>query len=148
VTINISAIYGQITLGNSISCPHPRAFDAANLAIVADFTTVFCFHRRIRTLIPEILAIKCRRRQYRSALDTRASLSDAQAKVHTEFDMAHDEFLGGAVGNLDVLTTEQTLVAVDSAVVAADAALVQGQITLFKALGGGWRGKGEEGPGQ
>jgi outer membrane protein TolC len=62
--------------------------------------------------------------------------------------MAHDEFLGGAVGNLDVLTTEQTLVAVDSAVVAADAALVQGQITLFKALGGGWRGKGEEGPGQ
>jgi outer membrane protein TolC len=85
---------------------------------------------------------------YRAALDTRASLGDAQAKVHAEFDIAHDQFLAGAVSNLDVLTTEQTLVAVDSAVAAADAALVQDQIALFKALGGGWRGQGEQHPGQ
>jgi outer membrane protein TolC len=68
--------------------------------------------------------------------------------THAEFDMAHDQFLAGAVSNLDVLTTEQTLVAVDAAVAAADAALVQDQIALFKALGGGWRGQGEEDPGQ
>jgi NodT family efflux transporter outer membrane factor (OMF) lipoprotein len=85
---------------------------------------------------------------YRSALDTRAALGDAQMKVHAEFDMAHDQFLAGAVSNLDVLTTEQTLVAVDSAVAAADAGLVQDQIALFKALGGGWGGKGEEDSGQ
>jgi NodT family efflux transporter outer membrane factor (OMF) lipoprotein len=81
---------------------------------------------------------------YRAALDTRAELGDAQAKVHSEFDIAHDQFLAGAVSSLDVLTTEQTLIAVDSAVATADAALVQDQITLFKALGGGWRGQGDE----
>ena len=78
---------------------------------------------------------------YRAALYTRAALGDAQAKVHAEFDIAHDQFLAGAVSNLDVLTTEQTLVAVDSAVAIADAALVQDQIALFKALGGGWHGQ-------
>src|SRR5229473_1185696 len=35
-----SAIFGQITLSNSNSCPHPQAVDTANLAIVADFTTI------------------------------------------------------------------------------------------------------------
>jgi outer membrane protein TolC len=53
--------------------------------------------------------------------------------------MAHDQFLAGSSSNLDLLTTEQTLVAVDAAVASSDAALVQDQIALFKALGGGWR---------
>jgi outer membrane protein TolC len=40
---------------------------------------------------------------------------------------------------LDLLTTEQVLVAADAAVAASDSALIQVQIAVFKALGGGWR---------
>jgi outer membrane protein TolC len=40
---------------------------------------------------------------------------------------------------LELLTTQQSLVAAESAVAASDAALSQDQIALFKALGGGWR---------
>jgi outer membrane protein TolC len=54
--------------------------------------------------------------------------------------MAHDQFLAGSVSNLDLLTTEQSLVAVEASVASSDAALVQDQIAVFKALGGGWRG--------
>jgi outer membrane protein TolC len=42
------------------------------------------------------------------------------------------------VSNLDLLTTEQSLVDLDAAVASSDASLIQLQIDLFKALGGGW----------
>jgi outer membrane protein, multidrug efflux system len=81
---------------------------------------------------------------YSAALDNRQALGDARDKVHIAFDIAHAQFLAGALSNLDLLTTEQALVAVDAAVASSDAALVQDQIAVFKALGGGWRG--ESGP--
>jgi len=76
---------------------------------------------------------------YSAALDTRQALGDAQDKVHSAYGFAQDEFRAGALSNLDLLTTEQSLVAVDAAVASSDAALVQDQIAVFKALGGGWR---------
>jgi len=80
---------------------------------------------------------------YSAALDNRQALGDAQDKVHIAFDIAHAQFLAGALSNLDLLTTEQALIAVDAAVASSDAALVQDQIAVFKALGGGWRGESE-----
>jgi NodT family efflux transporter outer membrane factor (OMF) lipoprotein len=76
---------------------------------------------------------------YSAALDNRQALGDAQDKVHTAFNIAHDQFMAGALSNLDLLTTEQSLVAIDAAVASSNAALVQDQIAIFKALGGGWR---------
>jgi NodT family efflux transporter outer membrane factor (OMF) lipoprotein len=75
---------------------------------------------------------------YRSELDHRQALSEAQDRAHKAFAMANDEFLAGAISNLDLLVTEQTLVAADAAVAASDTALVQDQIAVFKSLGGGW----------
>jgi NodT family efflux transporter outer membrane factor (OMF) lipoprotein len=80
---------------------------------------------------------------YSSALDNRQSLGDAQDRLHEAFRIAHEQFLAGAITNLDLLTTEQSLVAVDAAVAAADAGLVQDQIAVFKALGGGWHGESQ-----
>jgi outer membrane protein TolC len=76
--------------------------------------------------------------EYSAALDRRQALADAQAHIHRSFDIAHDEYLAGSVSNLDLLTTEQSLVALDSAVASADASLIQLQVDVFKALGGGW----------
>ena len=76
---------------------------------------------------------------YSAALDNRRSLADAQEKIHGSFDIASNELQAGSLSNLDLLTTEQTLIAVDAAAASADASVVQDQIALFKALGGGWR---------
>lgn len=76
---------------------------------------------------------------YGAELDRRQALSDAQDRAHKAFDMAHDQFIAGAVSDLDLLSSEQSLVATDAAVATSDAALVQDQIAVFKALGGGWR---------
>jgi NodT family efflux transporter outer membrane factor (OMF) lipoprotein len=76
---------------------------------------------------------------YGAALDNRQALVEARDKIHTAFGIAHDEFLAGSLSNLDLLTTEQTLVSLDAAVAASDASLVQDQIAVFKALGGGWQ---------
>ena len=80
---------------------------------------------------------------YSAALDKRQALGDAQGKVHTAFNIAKDQFSAGALSNLELLTTEQSLVAIDAAVASADAALVQDQIAIFKALGGGWRSESQ-----
>jgi NodT family efflux transporter outer membrane factor (OMF) lipoprotein len=76
---------------------------------------------------------------YGSALDNRQSLADAQARAHQAFTMAHEQYLAGSLSTLDLLSTEQSQVAADAAVAASDSVLVQDQIAVFKALGGGWR---------
>ena len=75
---------------------------------------------------------------YRALVENQGSLIAARARIHRAFDIASAQFLAGGVSHLDLLTTEQSLVAADAAVASSDAALVQGQIAVFKALGGGW----------
>jgi NodT family efflux transporter outer membrane factor (OMF) lipoprotein len=75
---------------------------------------------------------------YGAELERRQALADAQDSAKQAFDLAHDQFINGAVSNLDLLTAEQVLVAVDASVAVSDAALIQDQIAVFKALGGGW----------
>jgi NodT family efflux transporter outer membrane factor (OMF) lipoprotein len=76
---------------------------------------------------------------YDSELDRREALAEARNQARKAFEIAHGQFLAGSLDNLDLLTTEQSLVAADAAVAASDAALVQDQIAIFKALGGGWQ---------
>jgi len=76
---------------------------------------------------------------YHAALDNRRALVDAQHRIHRSFDIARDEYAAGSVSSLDLLTTEQSLVALDADVASTDAALVQDQIAVFKSLGGGWQ---------
>ena len=76
---------------------------------------------------------------YGAELDHRQALAGAQDKARKALDIAHGQFVAGSIPNLDLLSAEQVLVADDAAVAASDAALVQDQIAVFKALGGGWR---------
>ena len=77
---------------------------------------------------------------YGAALANRQALGEARERTEAAFRIATAEFGAGSVSTLDVLTTEQSLVTIDAAVAAADAALIQDQIAVFKALGGGWQG--------
>jgi outer membrane protein, multidrug efflux system len=76
---------------------------------------------------------------YQAELDHRQGLLAAQERAARAFAMAHEQFIAGALSDLELLTAEQALVGADAAVAASDAALVQDQIALFKALGGGWK---------
>ena len=85
---------------------------------------------------------------YRSELDHRQALSEAQERAQQAFDIAHGQYLAGAISDLDLLTSEQQLVATDAAVAASDATLILDQVAVFKALGGGWRRHTETTPKQ
>jgi NodT family efflux transporter outer membrane factor (OMF) lipoprotein len=76
---------------------------------------------------------------YAAALERRHDLLDAQQRIHRSFEIARDGYGAGSSSYLDVLTTEQALVSLDAQVASSDAELIQRQIDLFKALGGGWR---------
>jgi NodT family efflux transporter outer membrane factor (OMF) lipoprotein len=75
---------------------------------------------------------------YDSELNHRRELGEAQDKAQQALTMAEGQLSAGAASPLDLLTSEQTLVNADAAVAASDAILVQDQISVFKALGGGW----------
>ncbi len=132
---NVGRTWG---VGPSISWSFPnmaaprarvREAEAGQAAALASFDSV------VLTALKEIEQSLA---AYGSALENRQALGDARDKIHKAFGIARDEFGAGSVSNLDLLTTEQTLVALDAAVASADAVLVQDQIAVFKALGGGW----------
>jgi NodT family efflux transporter outer membrane factor (OMF) lipoprotein len=75
---------------------------------------------------------------YGAALQYRQALGVAQRKIHRTFEIARDGYAAGSSSYLDLLTTEQSLVAIDAQVASSDAELIARQIDLFKALGGGW----------
>ena len=76
---------------------------------------------------------------YRAEIEHRAALGEAEENARQAFGLARDQLTAGSISPLDVLIAERTLIAADAAVAASDGALVQDQIALFKALGGGWR---------
>jgi NodT family efflux transporter outer membrane factor (OMF) lipoprotein len=77
---------------------------------------------------------------YGAELDHRDALLAAQQEAHKALELAHGQFDAGAISSLDLLTSEQVQISADAAVAASDAALIQYQLAIFKALGGGWQG--------
>jgi NodT family efflux transporter outer membrane factor (OMF) lipoprotein len=75
---------------------------------------------------------------YGAELDRRQDLGEAQDKARRAYTLAQGQLDAGAVSPLDLLNSESTLVSADAAVAGSDAALIQDQIGVFKALGGGW----------
>ncbi|MDB5458279.1 MAG: efflux transporter outer rane subunit, partial [Caulobacteraceae bacterium] len=75
---------------------------------------------------------------YGAELDRRGALVAARDQSAEALRFARIRFEAGGASFLDVLDSQRTLVAAQSALAASDAALVGDQITVFKALGGGW----------
>lgn len=76
---------------------------------------------------------------YGTELQHHAALVTAQGEAQHEYSLAQSEYAAGGISALDLLASEQTLTNANAAVASADAVLVQDQISLFKALGGGWQ---------
>jgi NodT family efflux transporter outer membrane factor (OMF) lipoprotein len=76
---------------------------------------------------------------YSAELDHHSALMVAQNEAGQAYAQAQNQFNAGAISQLDLLTSEQTMIGANAAVAASDSALVQDQIAVFKALGGGWQ---------
>ena len=94
------------------------------------------FDGTVLTALKEAQAALAR---YATGLQRHAALE--QAKVHADraFDMAREQYLAGSSSHLELLTAQQSAITADAASAAADGAVAQEQVALFKALGGGWR---------
>jgi NodT family efflux transporter outer membrane factor (OMF) lipoprotein len=76
---------------------------------------------------------------YGAELQHHDELAAAQNEAQTEYSLAQNQYQAGGISTLDLLAAEQTLTNANEAVAASDTALVQYQIGVFKALGGGWQ---------
>jgi len=82
--------------------------------------------------------------QYARELDRRAALQGARDEAALVARQARRLYQGGKVGYLDALDAERALAANDAALAASEATLIDEQVQLFLALGGGWESAGAE----
>lgn len=68
----------------------------------------------------------------------RSALASAEAEATTAYRLSIVRRTEGVLSQLDLLTAEQTLLGARAALASADTRLVDAQVSLFKALGGGW----------
>lgn len=68
----------------------------------------------------------------------RHALASAEADATTAYRLSIVRRKQGVLSQLDLLTAEQTLLGARAALASADTRLVDAQVSLFKALGGGW----------
>jgi outer membrane protein, multidrug efflux system len=143
LTTNVGLAWG---VGPSISWSFPnqagprarvRQAKASQAAALATFDSV------VLTALKETEQALA---EYSAELGRRQALADAQGEIHRSFDIAREEYAAGSVSHLDLLTTEESLVTLDAAVASSDASLIQIQIDLFKALGGGWHNESLKNP--
>jgi NodT family efflux transporter outer membrane factor (OMF) lipoprotein len=69
----------------------------------------------------------------------RRELALAEVEATTAYRLSIVRRREGALSQLDLLTAEQTMLGARAALASADTRLVDAQISLFKALGGGWQ---------
>jgi NodT family efflux transporter outer membrane factor (OMF) lipoprotein len=75
---------------------------------------------------------------YANELDRNTALAAARDQSLAAFKLATTQHQRGRVSYLDLLTAQTDLVSAGAALAASDQALASDQVTVFKALGGGW----------
>jgi NodT family efflux transporter outer membrane factor (OMF) lipoprotein len=75
---------------------------------------------------------------YGAELDRNGALIAARDQSQIAFKLAGVRFQNGSASYLDVLSAESDLVNASASLAASDEALASDQVTVFKALGGGW----------
>ena len=77
---------------------------------------------------------------YVAERDRRVALMEARTGADEALRLADIQFRSGAASQLDLILAETTAVSAAQAVAQSDQAVIQDQIGVFQALGGGWEG--------
>jgi NodT family efflux transporter outer membrane factor (OMF) lipoprotein len=75
---------------------------------------------------------------YGAELDRHASLITSRDQARIAARLAEVQYQNGAASFLDIITAQTNLVEAEQSLAGSDQAIVSDQVTLFKALGGGW----------
>ena len=75
---------------------------------------------------------------YNDEIDRNAALVRTHDQSGVAFRLAQTQYRLGRIGYLDLLTAQNDLIGAGADLAASDQALASDQVTLFKALGGGW----------
>ncbi len=75
---------------------------------------------------------------YGNELDRNAALLEARDQSQIAYQLARSQLELGRISYLDLLTAETDLVNANATLAASNQALASDQVTVFKALGGGW----------
>jgi NodT family efflux transporter outer membrane factor (OMF) lipoprotein len=75
---------------------------------------------------------------YGAELDRNAALTEAHAQSQRAFQLGQVRYRYGSISYLDLLTSQNDLTNASASLAASDQALASDQVTVFKALGGGW----------
>ena len=162
VNVAVASLYPTIQLGGSLGA---TAFDASDLGDDAAFR--FSVGPLISWSFPNISATRARIAQaeagtdialanfdqtvlvalqetetalsaYANELDRRAALTTARDRAADAERLSRLRFDAGADSFLSLLDAQRTLAQADAALAASEAQVSNNQITLFKALAGGW----------
>ena len=162
VNVAVASLYPTIQLGGSLGA---TAFDASDLGDDAAFR--FSVGPLISWSFPNIAATRARIAQaeagtdialanfdqtvlvalqetetamsaYANELDRRAALTTARDRAADAERLSRLRFDAGADSFLSLLDAQRTLAQADAALAASEAQVSNNQITLFKALAGGW----------
>jgi outer membrane protein TolC len=77
---------------------------------------------------------------YGGELQHNAALIRARDAAQTAYNLVAQRYHAGTISQLDLLTAEQTLIGAEQALALSNQALADDQVSVFKALGGGWQG--------
>lgn len=162
VNVATATLYPTVSLGGSLGA---TAFDASDLG--DDAAMRFSVGPLISWSFPNITAARARIRQaeagtdialaqfdqavlialqetetalsaYANELDRRAALTTARDRAADAERLSRLRFDAGADSFLTLLDAQRTLAAADAALASSEAAVSNQQISLFKALAGGW----------
>jgi NodT family efflux transporter outer membrane factor (OMF) lipoprotein len=132
---NRNVSYG---IGPLISWTFPNIFAARARVAEAKATTRAALASFDGTVLTALKEAEQALSTYSSELDRNAALARASNDASAAYALAQVRFNAGAQSELDLLTTEQTLVSAKASLAASNETLADDQIQLFKALGGGW----------
>ncbi|HZU50921.1 MAG TPA: TolC family protein, partial [Sphingomicrobium sp.] len=82
--------------------------------------------------------------RYGNEIRRRQALNSARAQAERAARITRAQLREGRADSLAVLDAERTLAQAESDLAASDTRLVDDQVDLFRALGGGWQKQGED----
>ncbi|WP_245158296.1 MULTISPECIES: efflux transporter outer membrane subunit [unclassified Brevundimonas] len=162
VNVATAALYPSITLGGSLGSTALEAGDLGddasfrwsfgpliswsfpNMAVArariaaAGATTEAALATFDQTVLTALQEIETALAAYAAELDRRAALAEARDQAANAARLSRLRFDAGADSFLGVLDAERTLAAAEAALAASDGQVATLQITVFKALAGGW----------
>ena len=125
-------------IGPLISWNFPNLVAARARIRQAQFTTQAAYAAFDGAVLTALQNAETTLATYGGELDRRAALKAASDSAGQAFHIEQVRLANGAVSQIDLFVIEQTLVNAQSALAASDAALINDQVSVFKALGGGW----------